>query len=173
MLLELAVKVIEHDARLDHAAMVCDIERDDAVQMLRYIDNDAVIYGLTALRGAATAWRDHLPGIAADRQRPQGLIHVPGNHHSRRHDLIKRGIGRIAAAVKRIEQNLARDFAAQTRRKRAVVSPIPTVSGPRRRHWLISCEAVDCLASRVSPCKTKAAFRGIDQASWAGDKPVE
>jgi hypothetical protein len=173
MLLELAVEIIEHDTRLDHAAVVCDIERDDAVQMLREIDDDPVIHGLAALRGATAAWRDHLPGVTADRQRPQGLIHVPGNHHSRRHDLIKRGIGRIAAAVKRIEQNLAGDFAAQTRRKRAVFSPISSVSGPRRRHWLISCEALDCLASRVSPCKAKATIRGIDRASRAGDKPVE
>src|SRR5437660_5362643 len=169
MLLELPVEIIEHDARLDYAAVVRNVERDDAVEMLRQIDDDAVIHGLTALRGAAAAWRDHLPGIAADRQRPQSFIHGPGNHHSRRHDLIKRGIGRIAAAVKRIEQNLAGLFAPQTRRKRPVFSPISSVSGPRRRHWLISCEALDCLASRVSPCKAKATIRGIDRASRAGD----
>src|SRR6185369_7151274 len=103
MLLELTVEVIEHDPRLDYAAVVCDIKRDHAVQMLRQIDDDAVIDRLTALRGAAAPRRDYLPDVAADRQGPQRLVHSPGNNNSRRHDLIKRGIGRIAAAVKRIE----------------------------------------------------------------------
>src|SRR6202035_2662717 len=50
MLLELTVEVVEHDPRLDHASAVLDIERDDAVQMLGEIDDDAVIDGLAALR---------------------------------------------------------------------------------------------------------------------------
>ena len=58
MLFELPVEVVEHDARLDHAGAVLDVERDDAVQVFGEIDDDAVIDGLAALRGAAAARRD-------------------------------------------------------------------------------------------------------------------
>ena len=65
MLFELPVEVVEHDARLDHAGSVFDVERDDAVQVLREIDDDAVIDGLAALRGAAAARRDDPALVAA------------------------------------------------------------------------------------------------------------
>ena len=55
MFFELPVEVVEHDARLDHAGAVLDVERDDAVQMFGKVDDDAVIDGLAALRGAAAA----------------------------------------------------------------------------------------------------------------------
>ena len=66
MRLELAVEIVEHDPRLDHAGPVFDVERDDAVQVLGEIDDDAVIDGLAALRGAAAA-RGHDPPVVAGR----------------------------------------------------------------------------------------------------------
>ena len=63
---ELAVEVVEHDSRLDHAAAILDVERDDAVQVLGEIDDDTVIDGLAALRGAAAARRDDPPVVAGD-----------------------------------------------------------------------------------------------------------
>ena len=131
---EPAVEVVEHDAGLDHAGAVLDVERDDAVQMFREIDDDAVVDGLAALRGAAAARRDDPSGVAGDRQRPQRLVHGPGHHHARGHDLVERGVGRVAAAVEGIEEHVARNFAAQTRGKGAVFSRIPRLFGPRRRH---------------------------------------
>ena len=82
MLLELAVEVIEHDARLDDAAVVFDVERDDAVQMLGKIDDDAVIDSLAALRRAAAARRDFAALFAADCQRPQRFVGAARHHHA-------------------------------------------------------------------------------------------
>ena len=113
VLFELPVEVVEHDPRLDHAGAVFDVERDDAIQVFGEVDDDAVIDGLAALRGAAAARRDDPPGVAADRQRPQRLVDGARHHHARRHDLVERGVGRIAAAVERVEEHVARDLARQ------------------------------------------------------------
>ena len=113
MLLELAVEVVEHDPRFDHAGAVLEVERDDAVQVLGEIDDDAVIDGLAALRGAAAARRDDPPGVAGNGQRPQRLVHGFRHHHARGHDLVERRVGRIAAAVEGIEEHIARDFARE------------------------------------------------------------
>ena len=80
---ELAVEVVEHDAGLDHAGAVLDVEREDPVQVLGEVDDDAVIDGLAALRGAAAARGDDPPVVAGDRERPQRLVHGPGHHHAR------------------------------------------------------------------------------------------
>ena len=134
MLLELPVEVVEHDARLDHARAVLDVERDDAVEVFGEVDDDAVIDGLAALRGAAAARRDDPPVVAGDRQRPQRLVHGPGNHDPGGHDLIERGVGGIAAAVERVEEDVAGDLPGQTRGKGAVFSRIPGLFGLRCRH---------------------------------------
>src|SRR5205085_7016267 len=55
---ELAVEVVEHDAGFDDATAVLDVEREDAVEVLGEIDDDAVIDGLAALRSAAAAGGD-------------------------------------------------------------------------------------------------------------------
>ena len=83
MLFELPVEIVEHDAGFDHASAVFDVERDDAVQVLGEIDDDAVIDGLAALRGAAAARGDDAAGVAGDRQRPQRLVDGAGHHDAR------------------------------------------------------------------------------------------
>jgi len=110
---ELTVEIVEHDSRLDHAGSALRVERDDAVEMFGEVDDDAVIDGLAALRGAAAARRDGPPGVAGNRQRPQRLVDAARHHHAGRHDLVERGIGGVAAAVERIEQDVARDFALE------------------------------------------------------------
>ena len=113
VLFELPVEVVEHDAGLDHAGAVCDVERDDAVQVLGEIDDDALIDRLAALRGAAAARGDDPALVAGDRERPQRLVHGPGHHDAKRHDLVERGVGRVAAAVEGVEENIARDGSPQ------------------------------------------------------------
>ena len=105
---ELRVEIVEHDARLDHAGCVLDVERDDAVQVFGEIDDEAVIDGLAALRGAAAARRDgharrrgRSPASAAPRPWLRGTTTPSGI------DLVERGVGRIAAAAERVEQHVA------------------------------------------------------------------
>jgi hypothetical protein len=110
---ELAVEVVQHDPRLDHTGAVLDVEREDAVQVFGKIDDDAVIDGLAALRGPAATWRDDPAVVATDRQRSERLVDAPRHHHARRHDLVERRVGRIAAAVERIEEDIARNFSRE------------------------------------------------------------
>src|SRR5664280_5531 len=103
--------------------------------MFGKIDDDAFIDGLTALRSAAAARRDDPAVAPGNAERAQRFVHGPGNHDPRRHDLIKRSVGGIAAAVEWIEQDVARNFAPKTRGKGAGFSRMSRLFGPRRRHW--------------------------------------
>ena len=107
MLFQLPVEIVEHDSGFDHAGSIFDVERDDAVQVLGKVDDDAVIDGLAALRGAATAWRHDPAIVAADRECAQRFVDGARHHHAGRHDLVERRVGRVAAAAERIEQDLA------------------------------------------------------------------
>ena len=113
MLLQLPVEVVEHDSGFDHASAVFSVERDDAVEMLGEVDDDAVIDGLAALRRAAAARGDFAAGIARDRKRPQRLVDAARDHDAGRHDLVERGVGGVAAAVEGIEKDAARDLARE------------------------------------------------------------
>ena len=146
-------------------AAVLDVEREDAVQVFREIDDDAVIDGLAALRGAAAARGDDPPRIARDRERPQRLVHGAGHHHARRHDLVERGVGRIAAAAEGVEQHLAGDLAPQAQSEGAVFNRSLQLSGLRRRH----------ARSRgfVPPCLARRAFDWQGEAGSMVDKPAE
>ena len=120
VLLELAVEVVEHDAGFDHANAVFDIEREDAVQVFGKVDDNPLIDGLAALRGAAAARGDDPAGVPRDGQRPQRLVHGPGNHHAKGHHLVERGVGRVAAAVERVEEDVAGNLAGKARGEGAV-----------------------------------------------------
>jgi len=109
----LPVEIVEHDAGFDDAGLVLDIERDQAVEVFGEVDDDAVIDGLAALRGAAAARRDLAACVARDRKRAQRLVGRARDHDGFRHDLVERGIGGITAAVERVEEDLAREFARQ------------------------------------------------------------
>ena len=47
------------------------------------------------------------PVVPGDRERPQRLVHGPGDHDPARHDLVERGVGGIAAAVEGVEEDVA------------------------------------------------------------------
>ena len=80
--LELPVEVVEHDARLDCANAVGNVERNDAVEVFGDIDDDAIVDGLATLRGSAATRGDDLAVVASDRQRPPRLIQGAGDHDS-------------------------------------------------------------------------------------------
>ncbi len=79
--------------------------------MFGKVDDDAVVDGLAALRGAAAARRDDQPVVAGDGERAQRLVHGPRDYDPGGHDLVERGVGRIAAAVGAIEEDVAGNFA--------------------------------------------------------------
>ena len=69
--LELTVQFVEHDAGLDHAAPLLDIQRDHLVEMFRAIDDQGTIDRLAALRSARAA-RKHTDASVAYRPRLKG-----------------------------------------------------------------------------------------------------
>ncbi len=109
-----AIEVIEHDARLDHAAAAFDIELQNAIEIFRAIEDQRVIDRLAALRGAAAAREDADMLFLGDGYGGFRLVNRPGGDHPHRHHLIMRCIGRIAAARERVEPHFARDFRFQT-----------------------------------------------------------
>ena len=69
-----AVEIVEHDARLDHAAASRCVELENVVQIFRAIHHQRMVDGLPALRGAAAA-RQHADALfARDRYRPIGFL---------------------------------------------------------------------------------------------------
>ena len=113
VLLELTVEVVEHDAGFDDATAVLDVEREDAVEVLGEIDDDAVIDGLAALRRAAAAGGDGSTVLPRNGERPQRLVDGFRDDHAKRHDLVERRVGGVAAAAIAVEQDLAGDLARQ------------------------------------------------------------
>ncbi len=173
MLPELAVEVVEHDAGFDDAGPVFDIEREDVVQVLGKIDDDAFIDRLAALRSAAAAGGDDPVLVPRDRERPQRLVHGPGNHHAGGQDLVEGGVGRVAAAVEGVEENVAGDLPGEAHGKAAVFSRISRFFGFQRRHCLDPVECPPSLACRGPAWQAEPRFLCIDGLRRAGDKPVK
>ena len=153
---ELAVEIVEHDAGLDHANAVFDVEREDAVQMLGEVDDNSLVDGLAALRGAAAARSDDSALVPGDGKRPQRLVHGPGNHHAQGQYLVERGIGRITPAVEGVEENIARHLAGETCGEGAVFRRILWLFGPCCRHCLVLLDVRQCLACRGPAWQGKA-----------------
>ena len=86
---QLAVQVVEHDAGFDHAGSRLDIERQDLVEVLGDVDDNAAVDRLAALRGAAAARGDDAASLARDGHRAQRIVHRARHHHAAWHDLIE------------------------------------------------------------------------------------
>ena len=84
-----------------------DIEVEDAVEMLRAVDDDRFVDGLPALRRSA-APRQHADAFrAANPYRPFGFLYRARRHYAEWHDLVVRGVGCITAAGEGVELHIA------------------------------------------------------------------
>ena len=57
--------------------------------MLRKVDDNSLIDGLAALRGAAAPGGDDQALVPRDGERPPCLVHGPGDHHAQGQNLVK------------------------------------------------------------------------------------
>ncbi|KNX42614.1 hypothetical protein ROTO_09160 [Roseovarius tolerans] len=110
---ERAVEIIQNDPRLDHRALSFDVQLEDAVEMFRAIDDQPGIHRLTALRGAATAHCERDFGGTGGLNSGCDILGCAWHDHACGHDLVDRGIGRIAPARKGIEAGFAPHLAAE------------------------------------------------------------
>jgi len=104
--LELPVELVEHDAGLDHAAGVGDIERDHMIEIFRAVDDERFVNRLSGLRSSAAA-RQHRDTLLS--RQTNGALRLRDRarqNDAHRHDLVVRGVGRIAAAGEAIEPHL-------------------------------------------------------------------
>ena len=130
--LELPVEIVEHDAGLDRAARALDVEIEDAGEIFGAIDHQRFADRLPGLRGAAAA-RQHGDAFGAgNADRPFGFFYRARGDHADRHDLVMRGVGRVAAAGEAVELHVPAQFGLQP----------PFQAGHYHRHG-----AVPCLAS--------------------------
>ncbi len=104
---ELAIEFVEHDARLDRATAISGVERDDAIEMPRAIDDQRFVDRLSGLRCAAAARRHRHAFGPANRDRPFGFFDRARDHDTERHDLIMRCVRGIPPTRKRVEADLA------------------------------------------------------------------
>ncbi len=84
-----------------------DVELQNAVEILRAVDHQRGVDRLPALRRAAAARRHADALVARDRYRPIGVLDRARRHHAERHDLVVRGVGRVAAAREAVEHDVA------------------------------------------------------------------
>ncbi len=111
--LELAVQVIEHDAGLDRAALLADVDFVDLRQILRAVDDQRLVDGLTGLRGAATS-RQHADPLRARKcKRALGFCDRARRDHAKWRHLVVRGVCRIAPAAEAVEHHVAGDLGLQ------------------------------------------------------------
>ncbi len=115
MALELRIQVIEHDSRLDPGRAPGHVELEQLVQVLAVIDYEGCADGLTALRGSRAARQDRYVRVRGNRKRGQRIAFVPRYDDAERLDLVNRGIGRVTAARKRVEEHFAFELLLETR----------------------------------------------------------
>ena len=132
-----------------------------------------VVDGLAALRGPAAARGDDQALVPGDGKRPQRLVHGPGNHHAQGQDLVERGVGRVAAAVEGVEEDVARNLAGKTRGKALFSAEFCDFSAPVAAITLISWMSGSVLPAGVRLGKAKPCFLCIDGPRRAGDKPAK
>ena len=115
---ELPVQLVKHDAGLDLAGLGRLVQREQPIEMPRAVGDDAGANGLAGLRGAAAPRGDGHVLFTSDLEQ---RLHVRGRtrqHHSHRHDLVERGVRRVAAAIENRGQHLALELRFEPSGKR-------------------------------------------------------
>mgnify|MGYP003694479725 CR=1 FL=1 len=156
---------------LDHGGGALAVDRDDAVEILRVVDDERRAHRLPALRAAGAARRGSgrlLPPRSASRS--CASCSVLGSDHADGIDLVDRRVGRVAPAARGVEEHFALDLAGEALREGAVARPRvrdagATFAGARsirlRRPWIPS-------RLRASPRAGLRAAAPLDR-----DLPVE
>ena len=106
---------VAHGAGLDAREARGGIERDDAVQVLRAVDDERDVHALAALRGAAAARQDRHAVLARERHRGDDVLHRAGEDDADRHLAIVRGVGGVRGARALVEAHFAGERGAQAR----------------------------------------------------------
>ncbi len=107
--LERSVELVEDDAGLDARPSLRGIHLEQAIEILRGVDDDAAADGLSGLRGAAAAHRDRSAVLAAEADGADDVVAGFGEDDGEGRDLVDAGVG----GVERAGDRVGADFALQ------------------------------------------------------------
>ena len=144
--LQLRVQLVEHDARLDARPALGDVHLEDAVEVLRGVDDEAGADRLAGLRRAAAARRDRDAVAAGDLDRPDDVLARARDDDAERLDLIDAGVGGIERARDGIESDFAFDRALKVEPE-SVGHPARNISTGSGRY----CLSYTCTLSTLPP----------------------
>jgi hypothetical protein len=108
--LEPAIELVQHDARLHHAAPAGHVESDEVVEIFRAVDDERGIDRLAGLGGARAPCQHARALLARNRERVLGFFPRARRDDAERHDLVVRGVRGIAAAGERVERYIPEEM---------------------------------------------------------------
>jgi hypothetical protein len=92
------VQLVQYDARLDADPALSRVHLEDAVEVLRRVDNEAAADRLPGLRRATAPHRQRTAVFRADGHRLDHIVPGFGDDHAERLDLVDAGVGGIERA---------------------------------------------------------------------------
>jgi len=110
---EARVQVVEHDARLHLGGEARRVHFQDAVEVLRAVDDERGAGGLAALAGTGASRQHGYVQVAGDVQRDGDVFLGAGHQYADRHDLVNGSVRGIAATGGGVEHHLAAGLPTQ------------------------------------------------------------
>src|SRR5689334_5770053 len=103
----LVLQVIEHDAWLHPRASRRSVDAEHSMQMLRRVDDDGDVAGLTSDARARAACHNRRPMLLAHLHRRDDIVDGPRNDDADGHLTVVRRVRRIQRSIDGCEANLA------------------------------------------------------------------
>ena len=107
-----------HDTGFDVGDTRAGVDRDDAIHILREVEDERRVAPLAGEAGAAAARKNRHRVFARERKGGNHVALVPRNHDTHRHLTIVRRVGGVGRASANVEAHLAFDGGAQVRFER-------------------------------------------------------
>ena len=107
MFFGLATEVVEHHAGLDAREPPPGVDLENPVEVFRAIEHDRHVAALTREARSRPAGEDRRAVLAADLERREHVVTVPGDHDSDRHVAVVGGVRRVERAAAGVEADLA------------------------------------------------------------------
>ena len=141
VLVKRCVQLVQHQTRLDPRPASGGIHLEQAVEVLRGVDDDAAADGLTGLRRAAASHRQGAAVSCADRHCPDDVVARLHDHDAERLNLVDARVGRIQRARDGVEADFAFDRGLEIAPQRVDVHQRRTSVQRSGRPWTgTTCE---------------------------------
>ncbi len=113
------VELVQHDARLDHAALCPGIDRDDAMAVFGPVNNYRGVARLPGQAGTTSAGHHRRAELPAHGHGLHPGVHAARDHHAYRHLTVVRRVRAVSPSAARVEPYLPIDPSPQVTLQRA------------------------------------------------------